>query len=80
MIIFFTSSLSYLIVGRKILRYQWIAIFFIFIGIFLVGLSQFTKKKTEDDASATTIALGIVIILVAQVFQSLQLLSEEKLF
>ena len=56
-------------------NFQWLGIFFVFVGVFLVGLA-FTLFKNSD--SKSTSYEGILILIVSLIFQGLQFIYEEK--
>jgi hypothetical protein len=68
--IFFTTYLSRIVLKTKIKRHQLISILIILFGISLVGLSCINNKHTFS-------ITGIILMLVAQLFGSIQYVVEE---
>ncbi|KAF9947487.1 hypothetical protein BGZ70_002647 [Mortierella alpina] len=88
-LVIFTGILSVMFLGRRLLAFEWFALFTIVAGIATVGLASVisTNSSTvigdtepdEDEAIQTAKAfLGIFLVLFAQIFTATQFVVEEK--
>ncbi|KAF9939646.1 hypothetical protein BGZ75_009563 [Mortierella antarctica] len=88
-LVIFTGILSVIFLGRRLLAFEWFALFTIVAGIATVGLASVisTNSNTvigdaepdEDEAIQTAKAfLGIFLVLFAQIFTATQFVVEEK--
>lgn len=87
-IVIVTSLFSVLFLGRKQYRHHLTALFFIVVGIVIVGLqsvigvSRITNFDQSDDSSSTTsktTTLGIFFLIISQFFAGGLFISEEKI-
>eukprot|EP00929_Paragymnodinium_shiwhaense_P109856 TRINITY_DN7641_c0_g1_i1.p1 TRINITY_DN7641_c0_g1~~TRINITY_DN7641_c0_g1_i1.p1 ORF type:complete len:411 (-),score=78.82 TRINITY_DN7641_c0_g1_i1:382-1614(-) len=80
-VVIFTSILSVTWLKRKIHSFQWFAVALVAAGITIVGLSSVlgTSKSGDDGKDATSVLLGDVLIVLAQIMTALQMCTEEKL-
>eukprot|EP00727_Mastigamoeba_balamuthi_P006031 m51a1_g2047 putative solute carrier family 35 member f6 (420) ;mRNA; r:1382448-1384140 len=88
-IIIFTCILSMIFLKRKIPPYRWVAVIITICGLILVGFSSFFGSKdsatnsgsSEEEASDAgwKTLIGIVLILVGQLFGGVQMVVEEIL-
>lgn len=80
--IVFVMLLAWPILHRKPNRYQVLGVTFSFIGLVLVGISAIESDKddpTSTQSSLKNTIVGLVVSLAGQVFQSIQMVLEEKL-
>ncbi|KAF8950630.1 hypothetical protein BGZ46_004408 [Entomortierella lignicola] len=88
-LVIFTGLLSIIFLGRRLLAFEWFALFTIVLGIATVGLASIVgaKDKTivgdsepdSDEAiKAAKAILGIGLVLFAQIFTASQFVLEEK--
>jgi hypothetical protein len=79
-IMIFTAVFSVIFLKSKIWRHQIFALFVIFFGIGLVGLGTFTHQSAAGLSEETkTSALGVIMLVVAQLFSAAQFVIEEKI-
>jgi drug/metabolite transporter (DMT)-like permease len=81
-IVIFTCILSVVFLGRKQHPYHLVGVGMVFVGITLVSVSAFTNPDPaveEDDQGNNKILLGIMLCVVAQVFQAAMIVYEEKI-
>lgn len=76
-IIIVTAVMSIIFLKRKLYRHHWSSIGVIFLGVFLVGLASILKPGGSQGGS--TNAIGIIMLLVAQLFSGGLFIVEEKL-
>jgi drug/metabolite transporter (DMT)-like permease len=76
LIIVITAVMSVCFLKRKLYRHHWSSMTVIFVGVFLVGLAKFIDPKSTSGESKI---LGIMMIIIAQVFAASLLIVEEKL-
>ncbi|EER18685.1 conserved hypothetical protein [Perkinsus marinus ATCC 50983] len=78
-IIVFSALLSIVFLHRKMNRQNWLGIVLCVVAVTLVGyanlMSHDEKSKTNSPA---LVAFGMVMIVLSQIIQSLQLVTEEK--
>ncbi|KAF9085137.1 hypothetical protein BGX29_002151 [Mortierella sp. GBA35] len=88
-LVIFTGILSVIFLGRRLLAFEWFALFTIVAGIATVGLASVISKTsndingdTEPDSDeaikAAKAILGIFLVLFAQIFTATQFVVEEK--
>ncbi|KAG9071885.1 hypothetical protein KI688_006104 [Linnemannia hyalina] len=88
-LVIFTGLLSIMFLGRKLLAYEWFALFTIVAGIATVGLASVITPATKDlvgnaepdsdeAIQAAKAILGIFLVLIAQIFTATQFVVEEK--
>ena len=83
-LVLFVGLFSVIFLNRRLERYQWLALFQVCAGVFLVGLSTVygAHKDTSDGAGKSNFAatlLGVFMIVGAQVFSAFQFVSEEHI-
>ena len=83
-LVLFVGFFSVIFLNRRLERYQWLALFQVCAGVFLVGLStvygSHKGDPAEHDRSAfATTLLGVFMIVGAQVFSAFQFVSEEHI-
>jgi drug/metabolite transporter (DMT)-like permease len=76
-IVVITASLSVLVLKRKQYCHHWTSLLLIVIGVFIVGVVGILESNKGDEKSSTF--LSIILLLMSQVFISLQLISEEMI-
>ncbi|KAG0256624.1 hypothetical protein BGZ95_005446 [Linnemannia exigua] len=88
-LVIFTGLLSVFFLGRRLLAYEWFALFTIVAGIATVGLASVitpatnnftdnTEPDSEEAIKAAKAILGIFLVLFAQIFTATQFVVEEK--
>ncbi|KAF9975007.1 hypothetical protein BGZ73_001460 [Actinomortierella ambigua] len=85
-LVIITGLLSVIFLNRRLLAYEWFALFTITAGIATVGLASIldTSKTVradpseEDAAQALKAMFGIFLVLFAQLFTAAQFVIEEK--
>ncbi|XP_078695636.1 solute carrier family 35 member F6-like [Branchiostoma floridae x Branchiostoma belcheri] len=79
-VIIFTGLLSVAFLGRKLKMHHWVGIFFVLIGLILVGVSDFIFKSPDSSGSmgSNGVITGDLLILMAQVIAAIQMVVEEK--
>ena len=75
-IIVITAAMSIIFLKRKLYRHHWTSVFTILLGVFLVGLAALIWKDKE---AVPTKPLGIILLVVAQLFHGCLYIVEEKL-
>lgn len=81
MIIIITALMAIFFLKKKLYRHHWSSIGLIFIGVAMVGLAAIFFKTDEEKASkeGETKPLGLVLLLLAQLFTGGMFIVEEKL-
>ncbi|KAF9427426.1 hypothetical protein BGZ76_002352 [Entomortierella beljakovae] len=85
-LVIFTGLLSVIFLGRRLLAFEWFALFTIVMGIATVGGASLLasgdktleEPSDEDAILAAKAALGIFLVLFAQIFTATQFVVEEK--
>ncbi|KAI1320675.1 hypothetical protein EDD11_010209 [Mortierella claussenii] len=88
-LVIFTGVLSVIFLGRRLLAFEWFALFTIVMGIATVGLASVISQKdktvtgdsepdADEAAQAAKAILGIALVLFAQIFTATQFVVEEK--
>ncbi|KAF9345792.1 hypothetical protein BGX26_002733 [Mortierella sp. AD094] len=88
-LVIFTGLLSVIFLGRRLLAFEWFALFTIVMGIATVGLASVVSKKdapivgdsepdSDEAIQAAKAVLGIFLVLFAQIFTATQFVVEEK--
>ncbi|KAL4220818.1 hypothetical protein ACF0H5_019086 [Mactra antiquata] len=79
-VIIFTALLSVAFLGRVIKKYMWVGMFIVLIGLLVVGLSDilFMTKKEDTPTNTNGIIAGDLLIIMAQVIVSVQMVYEER--
>jgi drug/metabolite transporter (DMT)-like permease len=78
MIIIVTAVMSILFLKRKLFRHHWSSVGVIFLGVALVGLAAVLESQKEGNSSEIK-PLGLVLLVIAQLFSGGLLIVEEKL-
>ncbi|KAG0196813.1 hypothetical protein BGX28_009736 [Mortierella sp. GBA30] len=87
-LVIFTGILSVVFLGRRLLAFEWFALFTIVAGIATVGLASVLNQNNsvvgdaepdaDEAAQAAKALLGIFLVLFAQIFTATQFVVEEK--
>ena len=83
-LIIFTAMFSVIILKMKLFRHHYLSLILILIGLVLVGLSQVlypspTAKEEADIANAaSSMIVGVIVLIVGQVLGALSYIFEEK--
>ncbi|KAF9993023.1 hypothetical protein BGZ80_008692 [Entomortierella chlamydospora] len=88
-LVIFTGLLSIIFLGRRLLAFEWFALFTIVVGIATVGLASVISKNdaplagdsepgSDEAIQAAKAILGIFLVLFAQIFTATQFVVEEK--
>jgi drug/metabolite transporter (DMT)-like permease len=75
-LIFFTALFSVIFLKNKLYRHNLLALFLVISGLILVGTSALIHNSS-DSASHNTV-VGIVLVIIAQLFSATQFIVEEK--
>ncbi|KAJ1960165.1 hypothetical protein GGI12_003953 [Dipsacomyces acuminosporus] len=93
-VVIFSGLFSVLFLGHRLARFQVISLLLVVVGVTIVGLSNIitppahinalaTHSRTTEEAAAGSgawrAALGVVLVLGAQVFTATQFVVEEKI-
>lgn len=80
-IVVITAGMAMIFLGRKQYCHHWSSLFTIVVGVFIVGLVGVTmsSKKDDEDGGAQTKPLGIILLVIAQLFTGGQFVTEEKI-
>jgi drug/metabolite transporter (DMT)-like permease len=79
-IVLITSLLSVWFLGKKQYCHHWSSLFVIVGGVAIVGLVGILESEPDPSGDTTpTSALGVGLLLIAQIFTGLQFISEEKI-
>jgi drug/metabolite transporter (DMT)-like permease len=76
-VVIVVAVMSVVFLKRKQYRHHWTSLAVLFTGVFLVGLSSILDDGETAEGSNT--GLGIIMILIAQLFVGVQFCTEEKL-
>ena len=80
-VVVFTALMSILILKRKLYAFHWVSIFFVCLGVFVVGYVSIAE--TDDSSSntkpASSVMLGNFLVIVAQFMVAVQMVVEEKI-
>ena len=78
-IVFITAGLAVSLLGEQRYIHHWMALVCIVAGVALVGVVSVSDSGGKDGPTTPTSVLGIVLLLIAQVFTGGQFVTEEKL-
>uniref|UniRef100_H3DG54 Solute carrier family 35 member F6 n=2 Tax=Tetraodon nigroviridis TaxID=99883 RepID=H3DG54_TETNG len=76
-VIIFTGLLSVAFLGRRLAPSQWIGIFVTILGLVIVGLADLFSGH-DDSHKISDIITGDLLIIMAQIIVSVQMVLEEK--
>lgn len=77
-VIIFTGLLSVAFLGRRLAPSQWLGILITILGLVIVGLADFFSKQGDDSHNISDVITGDLLIIMAQVIVSVQMVLEEK--
>uniref|UniRef100_A0A1A8RGX5 Solute carrier family 35 member F6 n=1 Tax=Nothobranchius rachovii TaxID=451742 RepID=A0A1A8RGX5_9TELE len=77
-VIIFTGLLSVAFLGRRLSPSQWVGIFITILGLVIVGLADFLNGHKDDSHRLSDIITGDLLIIMAQIIASVQMVLEEK--
>ncbi|XP_008395732.1 solute carrier family 35 member F6 [Poecilia reticulata] len=77
-VIIFTGLLSVAFLGRRLAPSQWLGIFITILGLVVVGLADFVSGHRDDSHKLTDVITGDLLIIMAQIIVSVQMVLEEK--
>ncbi|KAM6915723.1 solute carrier family 35 member F6 [Xenentodon cancila] len=77
-VIIFTGLLSVAFLGRRLAPSQWLGIFITILGLVIVGLADIVSGHKDDTHKLTDIITGDLLIIMAQIIVSVQMVLEEK--
>ncbi|XP_030262201.1 solute carrier family 35 member F6 [Sparus aurata] len=77
-VIIFTGLLSVAFLGRRLAPSQWIGILTTILGLVIVGLADFFSGHHDDEHKLSDVITGDLLIIMAQVIVSVQMVLEEK--
>ncbi|XP_044025972.1 solute carrier family 35 member F6 [Siniperca chuatsi] len=77
-VIIFTGLLSVAFLGRRLAPSQWFGILITIMGLVIVGLSDFFSGHRDDTHKLSDIITGDLLIIMAQIIVSVQMVLEEK--
>ncbi|XP_051265306.1 solute carrier family 35 member F6 [Dicentrarchus labrax] len=77
-VIIFTGLLSVAFLGRRLAPSQWIGILITILGLVIVGLADFFSGHKDDAHKLSDILTGDLLIIMAQIIVSVQMVLEEK--
>jgi len=75
-VVIFTGLLSVVFLKRKLFLFHWIGMGFVLVGLAIVGLSS--ALGGSDGSNAPNAVLGDILVIVAQLIVSVQMVVEEK--
>jgi len=79
-VIIFTCVASVIFLRRKIYLFQWFSVLLVVIGVSVVGYVSLSQDKTGGSGKdQSTVLVGDILIIVAQIFVAIQMCVEEKL-
>ncbi len=76
-VIVFVAVFSKIFLGREMGKRRWSGIFFIVVGLALVGISDMLSRSGSSDNN-TSILVGDILIVVAQIITATQMVYEER--
>ncbi|CAJ1077075.1 solute carrier family 35 member F6 isoform X1 [Xyrichtys novacula] len=76
-VIIFTGLLSVAFLGRRLVFSQWLGIVITILGLVIVGLADFFSGN-RDEHKLSEVITGDLLIIMAQVIVSVQMVLEEK--
>ncbi|XP_030638281.1 solute carrier family 35 member F6 [Chanos chanos] len=77
-VIIFTGLLSVAFLGRRLQASQWVGILVTILGLVIVGLADFVSDKGDDSHKLSEVITGDLLIIMAQIIVSVQMVLEEK--
>ncbi|XP_045917472.1 solute carrier family 35 member F6 [Micropterus dolomieu] len=77
-VIIFTGLLSVAFLGRRLAPSQWFGMLTTILGLVIVGLADFFSGHRDDTHKLSDIITGDLLIILAQIIVSVQMVLEEK--
>ncbi|XP_021184844.2 solute carrier family 35 member F6 [Helicoverpa armigera] len=77
-IIIFVAVLSMTFLDRRIIRREWVGIVSVIIGLVVVGVTDALYQSPGESKGRNSLITGDLLIIVAQVISSCQMVYEEK--
>ncbi|XP_029965984.1 solute carrier family 35 member F6-like [Salarias fasciatus] len=77
-VIIFTGLLSVAFLRRRLMASQWLGILVTILGLVVVGLADFVSGNKDDKHKLSDIITGDLLIIMAQIIVSVQMVLEEK--
>lgn len=79
-LVLFVAFLSVIFLKRKVTTLEWISLFIITIGISMVGLSGSSSSENDSSSSSSgLVALGLSLVVIAEMCQAFQFVIEEHI-
>ena len=82
-LIIFTAIFSVIFLKNKFFKFNFLGVFLVVMGLFLVGLSAFDSNQIEGcgsgDNHSNTLYFGIILVILAQIFIATQITIEESI-
>jgi drug/metabolite transporter (DMT)-like permease len=76
LIVVFVTIFSFFVLRRKQSPQQYLGVLLVFMGITIVGVANVMYVKSSKTAKDP--ALGLILMVISQVLQSFQFITEEK--
>jgi drug/metabolite transporter (DMT)-like permease len=77
-VVLFTGILSVIVLKRKLRGFHWLGMFFVLVGVGIVGMSPLLEHDVKPEPSASNPVLGNILIILAQMIVAVQMVIEEK--
>ncbi|KAF7284044.1 transport and golgi organization 9 [Rhynchophorus ferrugineus] len=77
-VIVFVGLLSSAFLNRTLVKREFLGIFFVIIGLAVVGVVDFISDDSSSDHNKNDIITGDMLIIIAQIIQAIQMVVEEK--
>ncbi|KAJ3109304.1 hypothetical protein HDU97_007798 [Phlyctochytrium planicorne] len=78
-VVLFTGALSTIFLGRRHPPHRWFALFTVFIGVLLVGVSSILEGGKSPALPVPSNPIGVFLIILAQTVTASQFVIEEKI-
>ncbi|EAR82481.1 nucleotide-sugar transporter (macronuclear) [Tetrahymena thermophila SB210] len=78
--IIFACVFTKLFFKRKLLNYRYFGIFFVFVGLFIVGLSSFLNTKGKSQSDIQMQIISMVLLLLGIISDGAQYTTEEYVY
>merc|ERR1712232_842659 len=75
----FTALISTMFLGRKLFMFQWFAVSMLVVGVLIVGVVSLGNEDKSDAKSTSSVLLGNMLIIGAQLSVAIQVCVEEKI-
>ena len=81
-LILFTAVFSVIFLKNKLYRHNFLGIFFVILGLVIVGIAAFASTTVEGckvpDDESNNVLVGFIIVICAQIFTATQFILEEN--